>query len=223
MNDSGRNILALDGPAGAGKSTVARRCAQALGVTMLDTGAMYRAVTIACLRAGVDLADAAACAGVGRSARIVLDQDGLVILDNSDVTAEIRTPEITGLVSTVSAHATVREIMVGHQRAWAEHHDGGVVEGRDIGTVVFPDARLKVFLVATSHERARRRLADENAAGRSVDLDDLIADIDRRDQIDSQRAASPLKPADDSVAIDTTGRNINDIVAQIVAAYQGRA
>ncbi len=220
---SGAGVLALDGPAGAGKSTVARRCAQLLGLTVLDTGAMYRAVTIACLHSGVDLQDGAACARIGQSVAIVLEDDGRVFLDGRDVTAEVRTPEITATVSTVSAHAMVRDIMVRHQRLWAEHHGAGVVEGRDIGTVVFPAARVKVFLVASNFERARRRLNDEVEAGRTVNFDDLLADLERRDRIDSERVSSPLKPADDAVLIDTTGRSIDDVVDHIVSLYRARS
>lgn len=213
-------IIALDGPAGAGKSTVARRVAAELGMLVLDTGAMYRAVTVACRRAGVDLADAAACARVGAAATIVLGDDGSVHLDGDDVSREIRTPEITATVSTVSAHPAVRAIMVAHQRAWAAQRVGGVVEGRDIGTVVFPDAALKVFLVASAEERARRRLRDETAAGRTADLDELRITIERRDALDSGRDHSPLRPADDAVHLDTTGRSIDDVVAEIVRRYQ---
>ncbi len=213
------DVLALDGPAGAGKSTVARCAAERLGLTVLDTGAMYRAVTIACLHAGVELQDGEACARIGLACTITLGNDGTVLLDGRDVTQEVRTPEITATVSTVSAHPQVREIMVGHQRAWAAHHGAGVVEGRDIGTVVFPDARLKVFLVASNEVRARRRLADESAAGRTVALADVLADLERRDTIDSERASSPLKPAADAVLIDTTDRDIDDVVTEIVARF----
>ena len=219
----GSSVLALDGPAGAGKSTVARKCAHMLGVTVLDTGAMYRAVTIACLHAGVDVQDGDACARVGRAVSIILEDDGRVLLDGRDVTAEVRTPEITATVSTVSAHAMVREIMVDHQRAWAEHHGAGVVEGRDIGTVVFPQAQLKVFLVASNDERARRRMNDEAVAGRITKFEDLLADLERRDRLDSQRASSPLKPAEDAVLIDTTGRGVDDVVDQIVTLYRSRS
>ena len=219
----GSSVLALDGPAGAGKSTVARKCAHMLGVTVLDTGAMYRAVTIACLHAGVDVQDGDACARVGRAVSIILEDDGRVLLDGRDVTAEVRTPEITATVSTVSAHAMVREIMVDHQRAWAEHHGAGVVEGRDIGTVVFPQAQLKVFLMASNDERARRRMNDEAVAGRITKFEDLLADLERRDRLDSQRASSPLKPAEDAVLIDTTGRGVDDVVDQIVTLYRSRS
>ncbi len=213
----GLGVVAIDGPAGAGKSTVARRVAGRLGVTVLDTGAMYRAVTVACCAAGIDLDDGAACAKVGEACVITLTDDGRVLLDGADVTREIRTPEITRLVSTVSAHPAVRAIMVGHQRAWAEQHPIAVVEGRDIGTVVFPDAKVKVYLVASDDERAQRRLLDEQASGRHTTLDALRSDIARRDALDTAREASPMRPADDAIVIDTTGRSIDDVVDEILA------
>jgi cytidylate kinase len=220
VSATGASVVAIDGPAGAGKSTVARAVADRLGVTVLDTGAMYRAVTLACLRAGVDLDDADACTKIGAACTIVLGDDRTVTLDGVDVTRAIRTPEVTQAVSTVSAHPTVRAIMVAHQRAWAKRHHVTVVEGRDIGTVVFPDAAVKVFLVASVDERARRRLLDEEEHGRSPALDDLRADIARRDALDSGREASPLRPADDAVRIDTTGRTIDDVVDEIVARFE---
>lgn len=213
-------ILALDGPAGAGKSTVARLTAQRLGVTVLDTGAMYRAVTVACGRRGVDLTNGAACAEIGNACEITLLDSGQVLLDGDDITEEIRTPAVTTAVSTVSAHADVRSIMVSHQRKWAMQHGAGVVEGRDIGTVVFPDAPLKVFLIATPIERARRRAVDEVAAGREVDVEALRVSIEARDRTDSQRQASPMKAADDAVLVDTTGRTIDDVVDEIVRRFQ---
>ncbi len=222
MSDATRRIVALDGPAGAGKSTVARRVAEELGRRVLDTGAMYRAVTVACLDAGVDLDDGAACGAIGAACRIDLHDDGTVVLDGRDVTARIRTPEVTARVSMVSAHAQVRETMVAHQRAWADQRDGGVVEGRDIGTVVFPDAVLKVFLVASPQERARRRLLDEQSAGRGADFDALVADIERRDAYDAQRENSPLRAADDAVHIDTTDFSVDEVVADIVRLYEER-
>jgi cytidylate kinase len=212
-------VLAIDGPAGAGKSTVSRRAADELGLAVLDTGAMYRAVTLACLRAGVSLDDGDACAAVAGRIVIELD-DGVTRLDGDDVSSAIRGPDVTAAVSAVSAHPTVRVGLVAHQRRWAEQHGAGVVEGRDIGSVVFPDARCKIFLVASPRERAERRVLDERAAGRTVDVDALVADIERRDRLDSQRAASPLVRAADAVEVDTTGRTIDDVVAEIVARYR---
>ena len=209
-------VIAIDGPSGSGKSTVARGVAAALGLPVLDTGAMYRAVTLAALDAGVPLDDAAACATVAR-ASVITVEDGVTMLSGRDVSAEIRGPVVTGAVSTVSAHAPVREILVAYQREWVAHHGGGVVEGRDIGTVVFPDATVKVFLVASDEERARRRQRDEMAAARTVAVEDVKAALDRRDAIDSGRAVSPLRAADDAIVIDSTRLDVDTIVAEVIA------
>jgi cytidylate kinase len=139
------------------------------------------------------------------------------MLSGRDVSAEIRGPVVTGAVSTVSAHAPVREILVAYQREWVAHHGGGVVEGRDIGTVVFPDATVKVFLVASDEERARRRQRDEMAAARTVAVEDVKAALDRRDAIDSGRAVSPLRAADDAIVIDSTRLDVDTIVAEVIA------
>ena len=221
-----RRIVAIDGPAGSGKSTVARGVARALGLVVLDTGAMYRAATLAALERGVDLADAEAVTAAARDSEIVVGQvagedDGDVVrLDGRDVTADIRGPLVTAAVSIVSAHPGVREVMVARQRDWAERHRGGVVEGRDIGTVVFPDAAVKVFLIASDDERARRRQRDEEAAARQADVAEIRDALARRDALDVGRAASPLKPADDALVIDTTGRTVDDVVAEIVARFE---
>jgi cytidylate kinase len=215
---TGNSVVAVDGPSGSGKSTVSRGVAEALGLPVLDTGAMYRAVTLVALDRGIDPADADAAADVARQVRIDLDE-GRVFLDGRDVTAEIRGPAVTDAVSIVSAHPGVRKVLVERQRQWVEHHGGGVVEGRDIGTVVFPDATVKVFLTANEDERARRRQRDERAAERDVDVDDVRDALDRRDRLDSTRAASPLRRAADALAIDTTGRDPRDVVDEIVKRY----
>ncbi len=213
-------VVAIDGPSGAGKSTVARGVAAALGFEVLDTGAMYRAVTFAVLEAGVDPTDADAAAALARRVRI--DQEGVTTrLDGRDVSAEIRTPEVTSTVSTVAAHPAVRAVLVELQRRWAATHGAGVVEGRDIGTVVFPDAVLKVFLTASDTERARRRRDEDNPDG-TVSVDAVRADLGRRDHLDTTRPASPLVPADDAVRIDTTDRPVGDIVDEIVTQYRAR-
>jgi cytidylate kinase len=142
-----------------------------------------------------------------------------VELDGRDVTQEIRSPDVTALVSTVSAHPAVRSILVEQQRDWASERGGGVVEGRDIGTVVFPDATVKVFLTASDAERARRRQRDEVAAARAVDVEEVREDLDRRDQLDSKRATSPLQAAPDALRVDTTGRSAEEIVAEVVDAF----
>lgn len=213
-------VVAIDGPSGAGKSTVARQVAAALAVDVLDTGAMYRAVTLEVLESGVDPGDADGCAAVARRVRI--DQQGLTTrLDRRDVSAEIRSPDVTGAVSAVAAHPGVRAVLVERQRQWAATHGEGVVEGRDIGTVVFPDAVLKVFLTASDAERARRRRDEADPDG-TVSVDAVRAELDRRDHLDASRAASPLTPAGDAVLIDTTDRPVGDIVDEIVAQYRAR-
>jgi len=213
-----KKIVAIDGPSGAGKSTVALAVAEALDVPTLDTGAMYRAITLAAIERDVPIDDAEACGALARS--VQLSVDGMVLLDGRDVTTEIRGPDVTAAVSTVSAHSAVRTALVAHQRAWADDHDGGVVEGRDIGTVVFPDAAVKVFLTASDDARARRRQHDEAAADRSVDLEQVRRDLERRDRLDSTRAQSPLVAAPDALHIDTTDLAVGDIVTTIVDRYR---
>jgi cytidylate kinase len=209
-------VVAIDGPSGSGKSTVARGVAAALGLEVLDTGAMYRAVTLAVLDAGVPIDDADACAARARDARIGVES-GVTTLDGRDVSDEIRGPAVTGAVSAVSAHAGVRAVLVARQREWVARHGGGVVEGRDIGTVVFPDAAVKVYLTASDDERARRRQRDEVAASRSVAVGDVKADLRRRDTLDAGRSVSPLRPAADAVVVDTTNLDADTVVADIVA------
>jgi cytidylate kinase len=209
-------VIAIDGPSGSGKSTVARAVAGELGLQVLDTGAMYRAVTLAAIQAGADLSNPVECAPIAAATEIILEE-GLTLLNGRDVSSQIRGPEVTGAVSTVSAHPAVREILVARQRAWVERHGGGVVEGRDIGTVVFPDATVKVYLDASDDERARRRHGDELAAARTVAVDDVKAALDRRDAIDSGRAVSPLRAADDAIVIDTTNLDVDTVVADVVS------
>lgn len=215
-------MIAIDGPSGSGKSTVARAVAAELDLQVLDTGAMYRAVTLAALVSAIDLDDASAAAAIARESLITLE-GGTTALDGRDVSAEIRGPEVTHSVSTVSAHPEVREILVERQRAWVDRHGGGVVEGRDIGSVVFPDATVKVFLDATDDERARRRQRDEMAAARTVAVEDVKAALGRRDAIDSGRAVSPLRAAPDAIVIDSTHLDVDTIVADVVARARARA
>lgn len=212
------DVIAVDGPSGSGKSTVGRAVAQRLGLEVLDTGAMYRTATLAALEAGIALDDEDACVKVTEAARIEVER-GVARLDGRDVSAQIRGPEVTAAVSFVSAHPGVRRILVAQQRAWAAAHGGGVVEGRDIGTVVFPDARVKVFLTASDDERARRRQRDEAAAEREVDVEAVRAALARRDQLDSNREVSPLRAADDALVIDTTRQSVDEVVENIVARY----
>ena len=207
-------VVAIDGPSGSGKSTVARGVAVALGLDVLDTGAMYRAMTLAVLHADVDPADADACARTAQDVDLVVGPT--VLLAGQDVSDAIRGPEVTAAVSEVSAHPEVRRELVDRQRAWVEAHGGGVIEGRDIGTVVFPDATVKVFLTASDDDRARRRHRDEEAAERAVDVEAVKDDLARRDRADSSRETSPLRAADDAIVLDTTARDVCEVVDEIV-------
>lgn len=211
-------VIAIDGPAGAGKSTVARRVARLLGLLFLDTGAMYRALTWKALQCGLDLSDEGALAQLARESLIeLLPSEGgdRVLIDGTDVTEAVRTPEVTGRVSEVARVGAVREHLVALQQAMGE--GGGVVaEGRDIGTVVFPNADLKIFLVASPAERARRRARDLEQAGHAVDLAALEADIERRDAIDSNREHSPLRPAEDAIRLDSDHLTADQVVDAIL-------
>ncbi|MGH9279022.1 MAG: (d)CMP kinase [Acidimicrobiales bacterium] len=202
-------VVAIDGPVGSGKSTVAKAVAQRLALPMLETGAMYRAVTLAALRHGLDLgrqmAEVVALAGA-----LTVEVGERVRLDGEDVTGELRNDDVNRAVSVVAAEPGVRSALVSQQRAWAEANGGGVVEGRDIGTVVFPDAAVKVFLTASVEERARRRGPDEDAAG-----------LARRDHLDSTRAMSPLVAAPDALVIDSTTLTVDEIVEEIAARWPG--
>jgi CMP/dCMP kinase len=222
-------VVAIDGPAGSGKSTVARAVADALGLPALDTGAMYRALTWAVLDAGIDPADATAVNAV--AGRLELDVGPPVRVAGRDVNDAIRSAEVSAAVSVVAAVPEARVLLVAAQREWIEVHGGGVVEGRDIGTVVAPDALLKIYLVASEEERARRRQRQDDRLSRdagetegegegSGDLDATQAAIRRRDAIDSGRAASPLAAADDAVVLDTTGLSVDGVVAEVLARYR---
>jgi CMP/dCMP kinase len=210
-------VIAIDGPAGSGKSTVARALADRLGLEYLDTGAMYRAVTFSALRRGVDPAEADA---VGRIARDVeLDvRPGCVLVDGVDATIEIRGPEVSRAVSVVASNPAVRTELVRRQREWAALRLGGVIEGRDIGSVVFPDAELKVYLTADPEVRAQRR-AEEVI---DLDYETVAADMARRDALDQERAESPLTAAPDSLVVDTTGLAVEQIVDRLVGTLDGR-
>ena len=219
MSAATDRVIAIDGPSGSGKSTVARGVSEALGLEVLDTGAMYRAVTYAVILAGADPASEGAATAIVQGAAVTVIR-GVTTLDGVDVSAEIRGPEVTATVSTVSAHPAVRAELVGRQRCWVETHHGGVVEGRDIGSVVFPDAPVKVFLTASDDERALRRQRDEIAAQRKVSVDELRAAMATRDSADSTRVASPLLTADGATIVDTTGRTPEAVVAEIVQAFK---
>lgn len=212
-------IIAIDGPSGVGKSTLSKLLARELGLVNLDTGAMYRAVALAAARRGIDPDDAAA---LGRLAEnVVIDfvrnsGSERVLLDGEDVSAAIRTPEISLLTSKVSACSGVREALVRRQRELCAR-GGFVLEGRDIGTVVFPDADIKFFLVASAQERGRRRFLELQAKGAAVDLAKTIAEVEARDLADSGRSHSPLRQADDAVAIDTTVMGIEQVLKEMLA------
>ncbi len=213
-------IIAIDGPAGSGKSTVAQRVAGRLGFHYLDTGAMYRAVAFRALSLGISPHDEASVAAIAMRDEVAFaHEDGShiassVLIADQDVTAEIRTPRVDEAVSAVAKQPSVRRAMVAQQRHIAEQDDI-VVEGRDIGTVVFPEAELKVFLTASSEERARRRAAQQSENGVEVAEEDVRVAIERRDQADSTREHSPLAVADDAVRIDTTGMSIDQVVERI--------
>ena len=202
-------VIAIDGPAGAGKSTVARALAARLGLEYLDTGAMYRAVTLAAMRRGIDTADLERVAQLAEDVSLEVGEHG-VFVDGFDATTEIRSREVTTAVSAVAANSGVRAELVRRQRRWADERGGGVLEGRDIGSVVFPDAELKLYLTASPRVRAERRVAE--AGG---DVDEIEAAIERRDHHDSSRSDSPLVEADGSIVVDTTGRSIDEVLARI--------
>ena len=207
-------IVAIDGPAGAGKSTIAKALAIALNIPYLDTGAMYRMVTYAALRDGIDLNNESAVADISKSMNVVMSSDRFIV-DDVDVTDIIRGPQVTEAVSTVAALSAVRSELRAAQRTWVENAGGGVVEGRDIGTVVFPDATLKVFLTASPAVRAQRRVAQ--SGGDVVVIEEQIR---QRDHLDSTRADSPLRESNDSLFIDTTDLSIDAVVNQITSTVE---
>ncbi|HEY0447634.1 (d)CMP kinase [Actinophytocola sp.] len=224
-----RGVIALDGPSGTGKSTVARRLATILGAGYLDTGAMFRTVTLAVLRAGVDPTDEDAVARVAEGVDLRISTDPVhqeVLLGDENVGAEIRGPAVTLAVSAVSAVPRVRELLKQHQWRLIDEVSsscgGIVVEGRDIGTAIAPDAALKVFLTASSDARAARRTRQDAAEGRVSTLDATKQDVERRDKLDSGRVASPLQPADDAVWLDTTHLDVAGVLDQILAIVDER-
>ena len=200
-------VIAIDGPAGSGKSTVARRLAERLGLEYLDTGAMYRAVTFAALRRGIDPADAEPVEKLARAVEMEVTVDRVTV-DGVDATIEIRGPEVSRAVSLVAANPGVRSELVRRQREWTIDRGGGVLEGRDIGTVVFPDAQLKVYLNARPEVRAERRAAEVT----DLDYETVAADMARRDALDQGRDTDPLRLADGALEIDTTDMTIEEIV-----------
>jgi cytidylate kinase len=207
-------LVAIDGPAGSGKSSVARAVAGRLGVVNLNTGAAYRAAALLALREDVDLDDGSGLAALAK--RVDLDPEGAIIDGERVLELDLRTPEVSAAASKVSAHAQLREVLLPVQRTAAEkarEQGGAVVEGRDIGTVVLPDADLKVYLSAAPEERARRRASQ---TGKEGELDRIRAAIARRDRQDSEREISPLKPAEDAVVLDTTSLTLEEVISEVL-------
>ena len=204
-------VIAIDGPAGSGKSTVAKALAARLNLDYLDTGAMYRAVAFAAIQKQIRPNEVEEITKVAESLDLELTEESCVV-NGVDATTEIRGPEVTSLVSQVATMAEVRTEMVKRQRAWAETRNGGVMEGRDIGSVVFPDAMLKIYLTASEEVRAARRAAEVKEGDVAV----VAADIERRDAVDTQRAASPLVEAEDAIVVDTSAMTLQQVVDHVI-------
>jgi CMP/dCMP kinase len=219
-------VVAVDGPAGTGKSSVSRALARALGARYLDTGAMYRIVTLAVLRAGIDPADAGAVGAIAGTVQLSVGYDPDVdrcYLAGEDVSEEIRSDDVTRAVSAVSSVPAVRERLVALQRELAAGQGNIVVEGRDIGTVVLPDAPVKIFLTASAETRAQRRNDQNVAAGLADDYEGVLADVRRRDHLDSTRAVSPLRAAGDAVIIDTSDMSEAEVIDHLLELVRQRS
>jgi cytidylate kinase len=220
-----RVVVAIDGPAGTGKSSVSRAVARALGARHVDTGAMYRMVTLAVLRAGIDPADAAAVESIASTVQMSVDYDDdgdRYYIAAEDVSIEIRGDAVTRAVSAVSSVPVVRARLVELQRVMADSPSGVVVEGRDIGTVVLPDAPVKIFLTASAETRARRRNDQNIVAGGTDDYDAVLADVRRRDHLDSTRPVSPLRAAPDAVVVDTSDMSETQVIAHVLTLVEQR-
>jgi cytidylate kinase len=213
-------VIAIDGPAASGKGTIAAATAQALGFHYLDSGSLYRLVALKALRTGTAFDDEVALAQLATGLDVGFVH-GKILLDRDDVTQAIREEAVSAGASQVAVHAQVRSALTGRQRAF-RRPPGLVADGRDMGTVVFPDAPLKVFLTATAEERARRRHKQLIEKGISVTLDSLLRDIRERDARDAARAAAPLRPADDAVLLDTTHLSIDDVITRVLALWKAR-
>jgi len=220
--------VAIDGPSGAGKSTIAKMCAAELGFIYVDTGAIYRTVALAVLRAGLDSKDSSGVETLLPSLDIGISHDGdggqLMLLNGEDVSREIRLPQVSIYASDTSAMPPVRAFLLEMQRSFARTQNV-IMDGRDIGTVVLPDAELKIFLTASAEERAERRYAELKEKGVETTYEDVLRDINYRDKNDSSRASAPLKPADDAVMVDTTGKSLEDvfnIICKIIREKMGK-
>ena len=209
-------VIAIDGPAGAGKSTVGRALAAQLGLEYLDTGAMYRAVTFAAMQRGLTVDDAEAVAALSRTVVLEVGDRG-VFADGADATAAIRSPEVTRNVSVVAANPAVRAELVDRQRHWVAERGGGVLEGRDIGSVVFPNAALKVYLTASAQVRAVRRQAENGG-----EVEEIAASIEARDRKDRERADGPLTEAQGAVVVDTSNKSVGEVLAEIQELLEQR-
>ena len=223
---NGHIAIAIDGPAGAGKSTLARRCASHFSFLYVDTGAIYRTLGLAALRRGIDCKDAVAVTELlpQLDIRLRYNENGeqRMYLDGEDVSEEIRKPEISICASDVSAHADVRRYLLEMQRRLARENDV-IMDGRDIGTVVLPDAEVKIFLTASAEERARRRMRDLEKKGIAQDYESILEDIRYRDRQDSGRAAAPLKAADDAVLVDTSELSFEESFEKLCSVIAGKA
>ena len=208
-------VIAIDGPAAAGKSTVSKAVAKILGYTYIDTGAMYRAFTEYCLRKGVDCENEAECVKLIPEVEITLYPDGKVICSGKDVTREIREPRVSGNVSYIASYKDIRLAMVELQRKMAEKVSV-VMDGRDIGTYVLPNADVKIYQVASKEERAKRRYLENQEKGIPCTYEDIVADVEKRDRIDSSRAFAPLKPAEDSIQLDTSSLTIEESIQAVL-------
>ncbi len=214
-------VITIDGPSGSGKGTIASRVAQALGYALLDSGALYRVLGVACHKANIDLRDHDAIEALARRMDIEFDGsgEGSVWLDGIDISLDIRTDRGSDMASKVAAIAAARDALFERQKAFRQA-PGLVADGRDMGTVVFPDAALKIYLTASPAERAARRYKQLIAKGIDAILPDLLRDLKERDRRDSERAVSPLKPAEDAIIMDTTDLTIDQVVSQVLALYR---
>lgn len=212
---SKRVCVAIDGPAAAGKSTISKLVAKKLGYTYIDTGAMYRAVTYYVMKKGVDPKDEAASCALMPEIKIELKSDGTVLCSGEDVTRVIREPSVSGNVSYIASYKDIRLALVDQQRAMS-NKVSVVMDGRDIGTYVLPHADVKIFMVASVEERAKRRYKENMEKGIACTFEEIVADVEKRDHIDSTRAFAPLKPAEDSIRLDTTPLTIDEVVAEVL-------